>query len=500
MRKILQLSAAALVLFAFALPSVAQDGKDPVKPQVFKKPFKERVEDAVDRGCDWLKTQQGVEPGEDPAVFGRLKEQPLYSPGTPHNYRIGRTAFPIQALCKSGVFADDKHIVKAMNYLRKNYTDQGAIQMMKGFVGSVSYEDATVLNAVEAYYISQWEAKARGLANKKSRFKRVEVDGKKRRVAIKRWGTEEKGAKKKKKKRVFKLSKKDRKVCEIAIKALESKFRRAYGGGGWRYARKGVGQTKPMIDCSATQYAMLGFKCATRLGMGYDKSMIMESVHYYLRQQDKDGPEVSRRKREDDSEEAKKKKKKDPEKSTSSRRYRPAKKDRARGWGYNRQDKHQDGDERTYGSMTAAGICGLILMLSDLENDPRMQKRWSKMKDKVQQAIYDGLAWLVVNWTMTENPQRGKHRYYYYLYTIERLGMLGEIDYIGSHDWYYEGAEVLLNDQHTEEGKDHGMWDIGNEITPSDVYNTCYALLFLKKATAGIDRPVPVITGRDGED
>ena len=199
MRKILQLSAAALVLFAFALPSVAHDGKDPVKPQVFKKPFKERVEDAVDGGCDWLKTQQGVEPGEDPAVFGRLKEQPLYSPGTPHKYRIARTAFPIQALCKSGVFADDKHIVKAMNYLRKNYTREGAIQRMKGFVGSRSYEDATVLNAVEAYYISQWEAKARGLANKKSRFKRVEVDGKKRRVAIKRWGTEEKGAKKKKK-------------------------------------------------------------------------------------------------------------------------------------------------------------------------------------------------------------------------------------------------------------------------------------------------------------
>jgi hypothetical protein len=491
--------ATAVVLFGMMQPSVAQkkDDEDPDKKRedLFGKPFAERVEDAVDAGCDWLKKQQGIEKGEDPAIFGIFPpDQPTYGEGEPHRYRIARTAFPIQALCKSGVFHDEPEIEKAMNWLRKNYTEQGAIQRMEGFVGSMSYEDATLLNAVEAYYISAWEAKARGLANPGSRFEK-DKDGKK--VPIKRWGTEEKGAKKKKKERDFKLERKDQKMCEIAIKALEKSFRGGVsGGGGWRYSPKGTGQTDPMVDVSATQYAILGLKCATRLGLRYDKSMLADAFRYLRGQQEKDGPEViGRWKKADDGEEDDKKK--DGRKTSSGDNPPAQQKLKARGWGYSRESTHGDeerqaADRMTYGSMTAAAINALILIRDELVDDPGQRRTWEKLEGECNAMIGDGLAWMIHNWDLSSNPRRGMHRFYYYLYTVERLGMLGGIDEIGGHDWYREGAEVLLKQQEKD-----GKWDPQHEVDPSDIYNTCYALLFLKRATEGTDRPVPVISGGD---
>jgi hypothetical protein len=496
--------ATALVLFGMMQPSVAQkkDEEDPEKKRedLFGKPFAERVEDAVDAGCDWLKKQQGIEKGEDPAIFGVFPPNPpLYGEGKPHRARIARTAFPIQALCKSGVFHDEPEIEKAMNWLRKNYKEQGVVQLMEGFVRSKTYEDATVLNAIEAYYISAWEAKARGLANPGSRWKKDE-NGK--RVPIKRWGTEEKGAKKAKKERDFKLDRKDLNMCYLAIKGLETRFRNGVaGGGGWRYDKKGMGESDPMVDVSATQYAILGLKAATRLGVRYDKTILTDAFRYLRGQQDKDGPEVDARwkKAENDEDEADKKKKKQG-KTTSGEDEPPVQKPqklKARGWGYSRESTHGDKDRQaadrmTYGSMTAAGVNALILIRDELVDDPGQSRTWEKLEAECNTMIGDGLAWMIHNWDMTSNPQRGMHRFYYYLYTVERLGMLGGIDEIGGHDWYREGADVLLKQQEKD-----GKWDPQNEVDPSDIYNTCYALLFLKRATEGTDRPVPVITGGD---
>ncbi len=491
MRKLLPYSiTAALLLCGIAHLSIAQDKGDDAddkRKDVFGKSFGEKVEEAVDKGCDWLKKQQGIEKGEDPAVFGEFRQQPTYGAGEPHRYRFARTAFPIQALCKSGVFADEPEIVKAMNYLRKHYKEEGVIQSLAGNVSSSTYEDATVINAVEAYYISAWEAKDRGLDNIKKRQK----DG------IKRWGTEEKGAKeakKKKKERNFKLSKEDQKICELAVKALEARARKAYGAQGWRYQPSGRGENQPDVDISATQYALLGFKCASRLGIRYNKSILMDAFHLFRTWQDKDGPEVVRKAKDADGkaveEPEDKEPKKDPNKGT--RVYRPKQKDKARGWSYCRKDHHAERDLTTCGSMTAAAICGLVILRDEVETDPAMKQRWSKVEDDCDQMISDGLAWLVVNWTMAENPKLGTYRYLYYLYTMERLGMLGGVDYIDKYDWYMEGADQLLKLQ-----QDNGMWYTKTEIEPGDIYDTCYALLFLKRAEEGIDRPKPVFTGEE---
>ncbi|MCG3182466.1 MAG: hypothetical protein ICCCNLDF_00528 [Planctomycetes bacterium] len=495
MRKTLIYTAvAALIVFGLTRPTVAQDAGDAEKKRedIFGKSFADKVEDAVDKGCDWLKKQQGIDPVDPKPVFGKFPENPpTYGAGTPHRYLIARTAFPIQALCKSGCFVDEKEIDTAMKWLRENYTEQGAIQSMQGFVGSSTYEDATVLNAVEAYYISAWEAKDRKLENPKSRVEK-DADGNKK--PIKRWGTEDKGAKKKKKDRNFKLDKKDQKICEIAVKALEARFRKAYGGGGWRYAKDGMGENDPNVDVSATQYAILGLKAATRLGIKYDKKLLFDVFRFYRGQQDKDGPVVKAKwkKSAGDDEDDKKK-----GRGTSSEGTPPELK--ARGWGYCRESNHQPLDKTTYGSMTAAAVNALILIRDELVEDPAQKKTWEKLDKDCNQMIGDGLAWMIQNWSMKENPRAGMYRYYYYLYTIERLGMLGGIDEIGGHDWYYEGAEQLL-EQQTKGGDMDGMWDIQNEIDPSDIYNTCYALLFLKRATSGVDRPIPVLTGGDGEE
>lgn len=248
----------------------------------------------------------------------------------------------------------------------------------------------------------------------------------------------------------------------------------------------------------APEYALLGYGAASRLGIGYKKENLFEAYKFFIAEQDKDGPKLVREAAPDEEKPDDKKgddKKKDPNKGTEVRKYNPKKTDRARGWGYCRKDVHMQGDELSYGSMTCAGICGLVVLRGELEDDPKFMAKWKPLAAECDQALSDGLAWMVLNWSVENNPQRGKYRYYYYLYALERLAMFGGLDYIGKHDWYFEGAQVLLREQ---DGS--GMWDTNQEVDPSDVYDTCYALLFLKRATDGIKRPVPVFTGEDQED
>ena len=66
--------------------------------------------------------------------------------------------------------------------------------------------------------------------------------------------------------------------------------------------------------------------------------------------------------------------------------------------------------------------------------------------------------------------------YYYYLYALERVGALTQRKWIGRHDWYREGAEELFRRQSQD-----GSWTSGGP--ESAEVDTCFALLFLKRAT-----------------
>src|SRR5206468_12811238 len=81
---------------------------------------------------------------------------------------------------------------------------------------------------------------------------------------------------------------------------------------------------------------------------------------------------------------------------------------------------------------------------------------------------------------------------YYYLYALERVGMLYGTPSIGTHDWYAEGSRKLLELQQS----DGSWWDRvdGNKHQGGASRDTCFALLFLKRATrppedvASVDR------------
>ncbi len=114
----------------------------------------------------------------------------------------------------------------------------------------------------------------------------------------------------------------------------------------------------------------------------------------------------------------------------------------------------------------------------------------------IGRAVQDGFAWLDKHFSVTQNPGPGAPNWhYYYLYGLERAAVFGGRVLLGKHDWYLTGARYLVGAQHPD-----GRWHTGTlgtkEYEASDVLDTAWAILFLKKATRPLE-PVkaPVITG-----
>jgi hypothetical protein len=89
----------------------------------------------------------------------------------------------------------------------------------------------------------------------------------------------------------------------------------------------------------------------------------------------------------------------------------------------------------------------------------------------------DALTKAGVNW-LTKHFQINKN--YYYLYALERAGMLYGTESFGSHAWYWEGAAFIVADQNED-----GSWGHRQKVE-EDAWDTCFAILFLKRATRAI--------------
>lgn len=125
-----------------------------------------------------------------------------------------------------------------------------------------------------------------------------------------------------------------------------------------------------------------------------------------------------------------------------------------------------DGSRAPSGSMTAAGMTVLGIVREVLG-----KRLGSRREKQVQEAREQGMRWLDLRWSVESNPgEAGWQKYY--LYGLERVGALYATETIGQHAWFAEGAEQLLQ---TQAG--NGSW--GDQ--PAD---TCFAILFLKRATA----------------
>ena len=204
----------------------------------------------------------------------------------------------------------------------------------------------------------------------------------------------------------------------------------------WRYPQGGY-------DLSNTQYALFGLSAADRCGVRLSK-VWLPALKYLLAMQEDSGPEVEVSRYFRDGRYAR----------------RRTEKAEARGFGY-------AGPGPPTGSMTSAGLCSLVLCQAALDGTRTFAEGYRK---KTRRAIRDALAWLEEYYDVEENPFRGATWHLYYLFNMERVGVLLDQRYLGTHDWYEDGAEVLLASQ-----GDNGAW--GNQI------DTAFALLFLKRGT-----------------
>jgi len=132
---------------------------------------------------------------------------------------------------------------------------------------------------------------------------------------------------------------------------------------------------------------------------------------------------------------------------------------RIQGWTY---QKPGDGSLGATDAMTAGAVGALVIYEYMMGRDFK--------KDAVTKA---GVNWLGKHFTVNDNL--------YYMYAVERAGMLYDTVLFGDHDWYREGARRLLETQ-----KPDGSW--GNKVDKPEqnTWDTCFAILFLKKATRAV--------------
>lgn len=132
------------------------------------------------------------------------------------------------------------------------------------------------------------------------------------------------------------------------------------------------------------------------------------------------------------------------------------------------------------GSMTCAGIASVVMAMSQLDDgDATVQGNQilcCQQKEK-DNTIERALNWLGSVFSVHTNPGRGDAWLFYYLYGVERVGRMTARRFIGDHDWYREGTEMLVRNQ----DRLSGFW-IGNghgEDNPQ--IGTSLSLLFLAK-------------------
>ena len=240
--------------------------------------------------------------------------------------------------------------------------------------------------------------------------------------------------------------------------------------GVWRYP------SQDQFDLSNTQYALLGLKAAVRCGIKIRTRVWADALAFLLEHQEKSGKPVIYKANE------------------VRGRYRFEWTERALARGF-RYVKNQN--LPVTGAMTTAGLAGLIICQSELWRSRRFT---GDLRLKTRRGIKDAMAWMQEHFAVSRNPVqpgtggnqgRGMGWHYYYLYGLERAGMLGRIRNFGEIDWYERGAEHLLAAQSGD-----GGWSTSRDR----LVDSCFAILFLKRATSGMRMPVITEPPRPSKD
>ncbi len=136
------------------------------------------------------------------------------------------------------------------------------------------------------------------------------------------------------------------------------------------------------------------------------------------------------------------------------------------GWSYRDTGK-------SYGSMTAANVSNLAILGDPLivpsEGEFDAGKAPNCGVSRLNRPLVNGLTWIGRQFSVEVNPGQGQNYLFYWLYGVERAGILTGQQSFGGHDWYRAGAEYLVGEQAVD-----GSWQ-------RDLVQTCFGVLFLAK-------------------
>lgn len=235
-------------------------------------------------------------------------------------------------------------------------------------------------------------------------------------------------------------------------------------------------------DLSNTQYALLGLRAAAELGIRVDTNVWFKAVGCFLERQEKDGPKVAgfpvpaaTDQLWGDM--------KAPRRIGSTGVQERRSEFKARGWGYTVRMSRP----AAYGAMTTIGVASVVICKYYLRGHPGLAK--GDLLRRIDESIEDGCAWIEQNfsvkdnikwvgdgpWVLKNDPPKIDG---YYMYGVERAGVLGGVDYFGTKDWYGLGARRLVDQQQKD-----GSWSSDMAYEPKPAISTCFAVLFLKRAT-----------------
>ncbi len=210
---------------------------------------------------------------------------------------------------------------------------------------------------------------------------------------------------------------------------------------GWTYGEDGKGEA----DSSNSQFAILGLLAGEHAGAKINTADWSEIQKFFIRTQTKDG-----------------------------------------GWPY-----RPSGNDKVTHSMTCAGLNGLLISSMELKSEKEQFDPKTGIAEKCgtyeeMTAMNQGMVWLAKNFHFDASSDLN-HATFYNTYGIARVGRLSGQRFIGEHDWYREGCELICGAKKSELNQaDDGSWRMGAGIDDMPVISTSFALLFLAKGRTPI--------------
>jgi hypothetical protein len=204
--------------------------------------------------------------------------------------------------------------------------------------------------------------------------------------------------------------------------------------GGWDY--KSLGGSGGRYDLSNTQMAILALREAALAGCEIPDIVWQRAQGLYFRLQQRDGS-----------------------------------------WNYGEHNAGRGKDKPGYGSMTAAGLASIFITMDNLNlasGCPCRGGRSKRAGDEFDRRVDAALQWLEKHFNPRKNPKDpAGHYHFYWLYSVERVGIAAGYKYFGTHNWFQEGAAHLVKAQNG-----NGSW--------GQLHETCFAILFLYKGRAPV--------------